>query len=104
MARSRRPAVFRRALLVVTVALCRAAPALADDQSITQAQPTDGHAQDALRMVDAHIVDGGIGEITLARPRREGINLHGAFLLPGLIDAHPRIEDRASAKRALLRV
>ena len=92
----------RAALLALILIAAHAAPAPADALWITQAQLVDGHAHDPVRNVDVHVVDGRITEITPAQPRREGINLHGAFLLPGLIDAHSHIEDPASAKRALL--
>lgn len=78
-----------------------------------------GSAQaDALWLVNAHLIDGRslrevplvdlridgrlIAEIAPPGPRAGAIDLHGAYLLPGFVDAHCHIQDPAAARRALL--
>ncbi len=72
------------------------------DQWLSNAQLIDGLPTSKVRAVNLRISDGRIAQITAAADRADAIDLHGAFLLPGFIDAHSHIEDPASARRALL--
>ena len=72
------------------------------DQWLSNAQLIDGLPDAKVRAVNLRISSGKIAEITAAGNRADAIDLQGAFLLPGFIDAHTHIEDPASAKRALL--
>jgi imidazolonepropionase-like amidohydrolase len=76
--------------------------AIAADQWLSNAQLIDGLPDSKVRAVNLRIAAGKIAEITPAGNRADAIDLQGAFLLPGFIDAHTHIEDPASAKRALL--
>jgi imidazolonepropionase-like amidohydrolase len=89
------------ALWVVSI-LAAAQPAPAADQWISNAQLIDGLANSKVHAVNVRIADGRIAEITAAGNRADAIDLQGAYLLPGFIDAHSHIEDPASARRALL--
>ena len=73
----------------------------AADVWITHAQLIDGLPGSQVRAVNLRISSGRIAEITAAGDRAGAIDLQGAFLLPGYIDAHAHIEDPASAARAL---
>jgi imidazolonepropionase-like amidohydrolase len=79
-----------------------AAPARPADTWISNAQLIDGLPNSNVRAVNVRVSDGRIAEITAAVDRPGAIDLHGAYLLPGFVDAHAHIEDPASAKRALL--
>jgi imidazolonepropionase-like amidohydrolase len=72
------------------------------EQWITNAQLIDGLPGSKVRAVNLRIADGRIAEITAAGDRADAMDLQGAFLLPGFIDAHTHIENPASAKRALM--
>jgi imidazolonepropionase-like amidohydrolase len=76
--------------------------ARAGDVWITHAQLIDGLGGATVRAVDIHVSDGRIAEITAAVDRPGALDVHGAFVMPGFIDAHSHIEDPASAHRALL--
>ncbi len=79
-----------------------APPANAADQWLSNAQLIDGLPDSKVRAVNLRISSGKIAQITAAGTRADAIDLQGAFLLPGFIDAHTHIEDPASARRALL--
>jgi imidazolonepropionase-like amidohydrolase len=85
------------ALLVLVAPTTRAA-----DQWLSNAQLIDGLPGSRVRAVNLRIAAGKVAEITAAGNRADAIDLQGAFLLPGFIDAHTHIEDPASARRALL--
>lgn len=87
--------------LAATLALAAAA-AMPADQWLANAQLIDGLPASKVRAVNLRISAGRIAEITPASDRADAMDLKGAFLLPGFIDAHTHIEDPASAKRALL--
>lgn len=72
------------------------------DLWLSNAQLIDGTGKTEIRRVNVHISGNRIVEITEASSRPNAIDLKGAFLLPGYIDAHAHIEDPASAQRALL--
>ena len=72
------------------------------EQWITNAQLIDGLPGSKVRAVNLRIADGRIAEITAAGDRADAMDLRGAFLLPGFIDAHAHIENPASARRALI--
>lgn len=84
------------ALLLVGISTAGAA-----DVWLSHAQLIDGLRDSKVRLVDVHIAGGRIAEITPAADRAGAVDLHGAFLMPGFIDAHAHIEDPASATRAL---
>ena len=94
--------MFRKAVLVGSLILLAAYSARSADQWISNAQLIDGLPTSKVRAVNLRIADGRIAEITAAADRQDAIDLGGAYLLPGFIDAHSHIEDPASAKRALL--
>jgi imidazolonepropionase-like amidohydrolase len=92
-----------RALTCLAALLVLIAPtAKAADQWLSNAQLIDGLPDSKVRAVNLRISAGKIAEITAAGNRADAIDLQGAFLLPGFIDAHAHIEDPASARRALL--
>ena len=72
------------------------------DLWLSNAQLIDGTGKTEIRRVNLHLSGNRIIEITEASARPGSIDLQGAFLLPGYIDAHVHIEDPASAQRALL--
>jgi imidazolonepropionase-like amidohydrolase len=76
-------------------------PTMAAEQWLSNAQLIDGLPGSKVRAVNLRIVDGRIAEITAAGARTGALDLRGAFLMPGFIDAHTHIEDPASARRAL---
>jgi imidazolonepropionase-like amidohydrolase len=90
-------------IINVVSLLCLAAlPAHAGDTWISNAQLIDGSGTTKIRTANVRLSDGRIAEITAASNRPGSIDLQGAFLMPGFIDAHAHIEDPASARRALL--
>ena len=92
-----------RVLTCLATSLVLIAPAAnSADQWISNAQLIDGLPDSKVRAVNLRISAGKIAEITAASDRAGAIDLQGAFLLPGFIDAHTHIEDPASARRALL--
>lgn len=94
--------------------------AAAADLWLTNARLIDGRGGKDVPLVDLHVVDGRIAAISPASgAQRKGVSgtsptrnagaagtttldLAGAFLLPGYVDAHAHIGDPAAAKRALL--
>ncbi len=72
------------------------------DLWLSNAQLIDGTGKTEIRSVNVRVNGNRIIEITEASARTGAIDLKGAFLLPGYIDAHAHIEDPASAQRALL--
>ncbi len=92
-----------RAIVVAALAMSICVPAARSAELwISNAQLIDGTGSATVPMVNLHIVAGHIAEITPAAIRAGALDLHGAFLMPGFIDAHTHIEDPASARRALL--
>ena len=96
-----RYAAMRKSLLQWLAIACLAAPAAAADQWLSNAHLYDGLPGSTVRKVNLRITDGRIAEITSAQSRPGAIDLRGAYVLPGFIDAHTHIEDPASARRAL---
>ncbi len=96
--------MMKTGLLICLAALLAllAPTAKAADQWLSNAQLIDGLPDSKVRAVNLRISAGKIAEITPAGNRADAIDLQGAFLLPGFIDAHTHIEDPASARRALL--
>jgi imidazolonepropionase-like amidohydrolase len=86
--------------------LCLATPAAAAELWLANARIIDGTepgaASGPARAANLHIVDGRIAAITAAGDRAGAIDLGGAFVLPGFIDAHSHIDGPAAARRALL--
>ncbi|MBP7371040.1 MAG: amidohydrolase family protein [Arenimonas sp.] len=82
--------------------LCINQPAYSADIWLSNAQLIDGTGKTEIRSVNVHVTDNRIVEITEASTRSGAIDLQGAFLLPGYIDAHAHIEDPVAAERALL--
>jgi hypothetical protein len=88
-------------------------PAFAADLWLVNAHLIDGRGGEEVPLVDVHVVDGRIATVTAVASRKSlasqgasgaatTIDLKGAYLLPGYVDAHAHIGDPASAKRALL--
>jgi hypothetical protein len=92
---------MRKSLLQWLAIACLAAPATAADQWLSNAHLYDGLPGSTVRKVNLRITDGRIAEITPAENRVGALDLRGAYVLPGFIDAHMHIEDPASARRAL---
>ena len=93
--------MFRILTMVTLLASNQAVQAAASAQWLSHAQLIDGSGTPGIRQVNVRIVDGHIAEIVPAADQAGALDLHGAFLLPGFIDAHTHIEDPAAAKRAL---
>ena len=77
------------------------------DLWLTGATLIDGSGAAPLSGVSVRVSSGRIAEVRRSGPPPSApgatvIDLHGSFLLPGLIDAHAHIENPASARRALL--
>jgi len=99
----RQPYLTVRQWLLCALALASlAGPVHAADQWLSHAQLFDGLPGSTIRKVNLRITDGRIAEITAAVDRAGALDLRGAYVLPGFIDAHTHIEDPASARRALL--
>lgn len=99
----RQPYLTVRQWLLCALALASlAGPVHAADQWLSHAQLFDGLPGSTIRKVNLRITDGRIAEITAAVDRADALDLRGAYVLPGFIDAHTHIEDPASARRALL--
>lgn len=103
-ASSNRTAVFLNvhALKLLLFGIVFSGSASSADLWLSNAQLIDGTGKTEIRNVNVHINGNRIVEITEASSRPNAIDLKGAFLLPGYIDAHAHIEDPASAQRALL--
>lgn len=101
-------------LLVLMASLPFASGARAEDLWITNATLIDGTGAPPVASVSLRIAGGLIAEVrkgasgTGAAKVPVGgagvrvVDLHGAYLLPGLVDAHAHIETPAAARRALL--
>lgn len=90
------------ALKLLLFGLLVSGSASSADLWLSNAQLIDGTGKTEIRSVNVHMSGNRIVEITEAAARAGAIDLQGAFLLPGYIDAHAHIEDPASAQRALL--
>jgi imidazolonepropionase-like amidohydrolase len=91
----------RVAALVALCACCGAGAARADALWLANAHLIDGRNAAEVPLVDVRIDGGQIMAITPAAGRPGAIDLRGAYLLPGFVDAHSHIQDPASARRAL---
>ena len=101
----RMPAVL--ALLVGLVATEASSSLGADDLWLQGATLIDGSGAAPVSGVSVRVSSGRIAEVRRSggltpTPGATVIDLHGSFLLPGLIDAHAHIESPAAARRALL--
>ena len=94
--------MFRAALLAFFVIISMAPAARSADLWISNARLIDGTGVTGVRAVNLRIAGGHIAEIAAPGAMPGAIDLHGAFLLPGFIDAHSHIEDPAAARRALM--
>ena len=79
-----------------------AGPAQADPLWLANVHLIDGRSVSAVPLVDLRIDGRLIAEIAPPGPRPGAIDLRGAYLLPGFVDAHCHIQDPAAARRALL--
>lgn len=93
--------LLRQALLWALALVCFTGEAYAADRWLSNAQLYDGLPGSTIRKVNLRIAEGRIAEITPAADRADALDLRGAYVLPGFIDAHTHIEDPASARRAL---
>ena len=91
-----------RAVKLLLFGILVSGSASSADLWLSNAQLIDGTGKTEIRSVNVHVSGNRIIEITEASARPGAIDLQGAFLLPGYIDAHAHIEDPASAQRALL--
>ena len=103
-ARSIRTSIFlnSHALKLLLLGILASGTASSADLWLSNAQLIDGTGKTEIRSVNVRVSGNRIVEITEASTRPDAIDLQGAFLLPGYIDAHAHIEDPASAQRALL--
>jgi imidazolonepropionase-like amidohydrolase len=69
---------------------------------LVNAHLIDGRNSTEVALVDLRIDGRTIAAIEPAAPRAGAVDLRGAYLLPGFIDAHSHIQDPAAARRALL--
>ena len=90
------------ALKLLLFGILASGTASSADLWLSNAQLIDGTGKTEIRSVNVRVSGNRIIEITEASTRPDAIDLQGAFLLPGYIDAHAHIEDPASAQRALL--
>ena len=90
------------ALKLLLFGILASGTASSADLWLSNAQLIDGTGKTEIRSVNVRVSGNRIVEITEASARPDAIDLQGAFLLPGYIDAHAHIEDPASAQRALL--
>jgi imidazolonepropionase-like amidohydrolase len=101
--------------LVAAALLSLPLSAFAADLWLLNAHLIDGRGGEDVPLVDLHVVDGRIASLSAAAvvsrktATSQGasgasttLDLQGAYLLPGYVDAHAHIGDPASAKRALL--
>lgn len=95
-------------LSLLLAAACMSFPALAEQETVTPLALTDANVLDIRTgevMFGATVVlrDGRIAEVgaTAVPSDAEEIDLGGAYVLPGLMDAHVHISDLAGARRAL---
>jgi imidazolonepropionase-like amidohydrolase len=69
---------------------------------LVNAHLIDGRNSPEVPLVDVRIDGREIAAILPASPRPGALDLRGAYLLPGFVDAHSHIQDPAAARRALL--
>ena len=69
---------------------------------LVNAHLIDGRNGADVPLVDVRLDGSRIAEIRPAVAHAAGLDLRGAYLLPGFVDAHSHIEDPAAARRALL--
>lgn len=94
-------------LALLGIGFCSSASAA--DLWLVNAHLIDGRGGADVPLVDVHVVDGRIAAVVAkaagSRPSKRTaettIDLQGAYLLPGYVDAHAHIGDPAAAKRAL---
>ncbi len=89
------------AALVALCAAFGACPAGAEPLWLANAHLIDGRNAAEVPLVDLRIDGRLIAAIVPASARPGAIDLHGAYLLPGFVDAHSHIQDPAAARRAL---
>ena len=85
------------ALKLLLFGILASGTASSADLWLSNAQLIDGTGKTEIRSVNVRVSGNRIIEITEASARPDAIDLQGAFLLPGYIDAHAHIEDPASA-------
>ncbi len=92
----------RMAAGLATLGLCCATAVAAPPVWLVNAHLIDGRNGADVPLVDVRLDGSRIAEIRLAVAHAAGLDLRGAYLLPGFVDAHSHIEDPAAARRALL--
>ncbi len=94
--------MIKQAIFVIGLAFAAwALPTQAADTWFSHAVLIDGLPNSKVRPVNVRVSEGRIAEIVAAADRPGAIDLQGAYLMPGYVDAHAHIEDPASARRAL---
>ncbi|MEI6459459.1 MAG: amidohydrolase family protein [Pseudomonadota bacterium] len=92
---------MRRLSGVIAIGLWCASAAAAAPEWLVNGHLIDGRNRAEAPLVDVRLEGARIAEIRPAVANAVGLDLRGAFLLPGFIDAHTHIEDPAAARRAL---